>query len=289
MNKKPKILIIFIYLLIFNPVFLYACDETKNSDRITVAGGSVTEILYFLGSEDKIIAVDVTSNYPEEAQNFPSIGYVRNLSAEGILSLKPSIIIGEDDMGPPSVIDQIKRTGIDIYVIQENHTSEGIIDKIKCIGNIVGKKEKTSELIEDVINPLKNELDIKSNNPNLDNVKVMFILSMDSGTPVVSGRKTSADGFINMTGASNAFKDFEGWKPVGTESIIDAAPDFILISNRGAHSYSDLDKISEHPSIKYTPAALNGNIIALDGMEMLGFGPRTISSALKLSDIFTGN
>ena len=289
MNKKPKILIIFIYLLIFNPGILYACNETKNSDRITVAGGSVTEILYFLGSEDKIIAVDVTSNYPEEAQNFPSIGYVRNLSAEGILSLKPSIIIGEDDMGPPSVIDQIKRTGIDIYVIQENHTSEGIIDKIKCIGNIVGKKEKTSELIEDVINPLKNELDIKSNNPNLDNVKVMFILSMDSGTPVVSGRKTSADGFINMTGASNAFKDFEGWKPVGTESIIDAAPDFILISNRGAHSYSDLDKISEHPSIKYTPAALNGNIIALDGMEMLGFGPRTISSALKLSDIFTGN
>ena len=289
MNKKPKILIIFIYLLIFNPVFLYACDETKNSDRITVAGGSVTEILYFLGSEDKIIAVDVTSNYPEEAQNFPSIGYVRNLSAEGILSLKPSIIIGEDDMGPPSVIDQIKRTGIDIYVIQENHTSEGIIDKIKCIGNILGKKEKTSKLIEDVINPLKNELDIKSNNPNLDNVKVMFILSMDSGTPVVSGRKTSADGFINMTGASNAFKDFEGWKPVGTESIINAAPDFILISNRGAHSYSDLDKISEHPSIKYTPAALNGNIIALDGMEMLGFGPRTISSALKLSDIFTGN
>ena len=289
MNKKPKILIIFIYLLIFNPVFLYACDETKNSDRITVAGGSVTEILYFLGSEDKIIAVDVTSNYPEEAQNFPSIGYVRNLSAEGILSLKPSIIIGEDDMGPPSVIDQIKRTGIDIYVIQENHTSEGIIDKIKCIGNILGKKEKTSKLIEDVINPLKNELDIKSNNPNLDNVKVMFILSMDSGTPVVSGKKTSADGFINMTGASNAFKDFEGWKPVGTESIINAAPDFILISNRGAHSYSDLDKISEHPSIKYTPAALNGNIIALDGMEMLGFGPRTISSALKLSDIFTGN
>tara|TARA_B100001079_G_scaffold239426_1_gene223657 strand:- start:607 stop:1476 length:870 start_codon:yes stop_codon:yes gene_type:complete len=289
MNKKPKILIIFIYLLIFNPSFLYACNETKNSDRITVAGGSVTEILYFLGSEDKIIAVDVTSNYPEEAQNFPSIGYVRNLSAEGILSLKPSIIIGEDDMGPPSVIDQIKRTGIDIYVIQENHTSEGIIDKIKCIGNILGKKEKTSKLIEDVINPLKNELDIKSNNPNLDNVKVMFILSMDSGTPVVSGKKTSADGFINMTGASNAFKDFEGWKPVGTESIIDAAPDFILISNRGAHSYSDLDKISEHPSIKYTPAALNGNIIALDGMEMLGFGPRTISSALKLSDIFTGN
>ena len=289
MNKKLKILIIFIYMLVFNVGILYACNESKDAERITVAGGSVTEILYFLGSEEQIIAVDVTSNYPTEAQDFPSIGYVRNLSAEGILSLKPSIIIGEDDMGPPSVIDQIKRTGIDIYIINESHTSDGIVDKIKCIGNILGKTEKASQLIENTISPIKNELDIKSNNPILDKVKVMFILSMDSGTPVVSGKETSADGFINMTGATNAFSDFEGWKPVGTESIINAAPDFILISNRGAHSYSDLNKISEHPALKYTPAALNGNIIALDGMEMLGFGPRTISSALKLSDIFIGN
>ena len=289
MNKQLKILLIFIFILNYDTSSLYACQESKDSDRITVAGGSVTEILYFLGSEDKIIAVDITSNYPEEAKDFPSIGYVRNLSAEGILSLKPSIIIGEDDMGPASVVDQIKRTGIDIYVIEEIHTSDGIIDKIRCIGNILGKKEKTSQLIKDAISPIKKELDEKSNNPELDNIKVMFILSMDSGTPVVSGKETSADGFINMTGASNAFNDFEGWKPVGTESIINASPDFILISNRGAHSYSDLDKIFEHPAIKYTPAALNGNIIALDGMEMLGFGPRTISSALKLSDIFIGN
>ena len=79
-------------MLNYDTSSLYACQESKDSDRITVAGGSVTEILYFLGSEDKIIAVDITSNYPEEAKDFPSIGYVRNLSAEGILSLKPSIM-----------------------------------------------------------------------------------------------------------------------------------------------------------------------------------------------------
>ena len=90
---------------------------------------------------------------------------------------------------------------------------------------------------------------------------------MDSGSPIIGGNNTSADGFINMIGAINAFDSFEGWKPVGTESIIEAAPDFILISNRGAHSYKNLENMHNHPTVKYTPAAMNNNIIALDGMN----------------------
>ena len=114
----------------------------------------------------------------------------------------------------------------------------------------------------------------------------MFILTMDSGSPIIGGKDTSADGLIEMIGARNAFDSFEGWKPVGTESIIDAAPDIILISNRGAHSYKNLDNMYNHPTVKYTPAAINKNIIALDGMQMLGFGPRTIETALYLSKKF---
>ena len=89
---------------------LLSCEIASNSSRITVAGGSITEILYFLKEEDRIIGVDITSNYPKDTQKFPSIGYVRNLSAEGVLSLKPTLIIGEDDMGPPDVINQVNRT-----------------------------------------------------------------------------------------------------------------------------------------------------------------------------------
>ena len=65
-----------------------------------MAGGSIAEILYFLNMDEHIVAVDVTTNYPPETKSLPSIGYVRNLSAEGILSLSPTVIIGEDDMGP---------------------------------------------------------------------------------------------------------------------------------------------------------------------------------------------
>ena len=92
-----------------------------------------------------------------------------------------------------------------------------------------------------------------------------------------------------MMGVKNAFNSFEGWKPVGIESIIKASPDYILISNRGAHSFGNIEMLNNHHAIKHTPAAKNNNIIALDGMEMLGFGPRTINTALKLSNKFLNN
>jgi len=276
-------------ILVMFPSFLLTCELASNPSRITVAGGSITEILYFLNEEDKIIAIDVTSNYPKDVKKYPSIGYVRNLSAEGILSLNPTLIIGEDDMGPQNVINQINRTGVEINILTEKHSSEGIIEKIQCIGEIIGRKDKANRLIKDKILPKKIELDELSQLLKDLDIKVMFILNMDSGSPIVGGRETSADGFIEMMGVKNAFNSFEGWKPVGIESIIKASPDYILISNRGAHSFGNIEMLNNHHAIKHTPAAKNNNIIALDGMEMLGFGPRTINTALKLSNKFLNN
>jgi len=286
---KSFLKVYLVSILVMFPSFLLTCELASNPSRITVAGGSITEILYFLNEEDKIIAIDVTSNYPKDVKKYPSIGYVRNLSAEGILSLNPTLIIGEDDMGPQNVINQINRTGVEINILTEKHSSEGIIEKIQCIGEIIGRKDKANHLIKHKILPKKIELDELSQLLKDLDIKVMFILNMDSGSPIVGGRETSADGFIEMMGVKNAFNSFEGWKPVGIESIIKASPDYILISNRGAHSFGNIEMLNNHHAIKHTPAAKNNNIIALDGMEMLGFGPRTINTALKLSNKFLNN
>ena len=119
---------------------LISCDVAYNSQRIVVAGGSVAEILYFIDADKKIVATDVTSTFPKEAQNHPSIGYVRNLSAEGILSMNPSIILGEDDMGPPNVITQLIDVEVDIRTIPEEKSVDGILDKIYCIASILDMK-----------------------------------------------------------------------------------------------------------------------------------------------------
>ena len=274
-------------LSLLSSIITYAedCKVSKDSSRLTVAGGSLTEIVYLLGQEKKLTAVDITSNYPDEAKELPSIGYVRALSAEGVLSLSPTLILGENDMGPPAVIEQLDRVGIQIKIIPEENTARGIINKVECVANILNvKNEIKSEVIRDLVS-IKQDLDKLK---NIENPKrVMFILGMESGSPTVGGIGTSADGLIKMIGAINVMDSFEGWKPVSTEAIIEAKPDFILISNRGLSSYKTVENLAKQPSLMFTPAAKNNNIIAMDGMAMLGFGPRTLQVAKDISSKFT--
>ena len=106
--------LLFLLVAVLSSAAVEACEQAKDPSRIAIAGGSITEILYFLGEESRIIATDLTSTFPDEAQSFPSVGYVRGLSAEGILSLKPTLVLGEQDMGPEEVVKQLQKTSIDI-------------------------------------------------------------------------------------------------------------------------------------------------------------------------------
>ena len=115
-------------------------------------------IVYFLEAQENIVAVDITSNYPPETSNFPSIGYVRALSTEGVLSLNPTLIMGEEDMGPDLVIEQVTNTGIDLRIIEEDYTLDAITNKILCIARILDiEKQGINKINNAVQNKIKNQ------------------------------------------------------------------------------------------------------------------------------------
>ena len=258
-----------------------SCDPAKDASRIAVAGGSITEILYFLGEESRIIATDSTSTYPAGARLFPSIGYVRGLSAEGILSLKPSLILGEHDMGPEIVINQIENVSVDIRRIPEAHTTKGITDKIFCVAAVLGKSEEARTLVSESLGQklelLKNAVDRSSING-----KFVIILSIRDGSPIVAGRRTSGDGLLRMVGAANIFSDIDGWKPVSLESIAASNPDFIVVAGRSNDPGRTIEIVKQNAAIKITEAAKRNQILVIDGMALLGFGPRTLNIGLDL-------
>ena len=279
---------LFIFLLLGISSFIIDADCTKANDSssVVVAGGSITEIIYFIGKEKKLVGVDITSNFPSETSSLPSIGYVRNLSTEGILSLKPTLILGESDMGPPLVLRQLSISGVDSRIIDETYSSNGILKKLECISSILGLY-RLAELQK--FTSLKKEIATLETISNLNRdlkIKVMLILTVEGMSPIIAGRGTSGDGFIKLTGATNVATSFEGWKPVSTESIIQFDPDFIIITDRGLNSFKNLKNLSNSPSLKYTRASRNDKIFAEDGMAMLGFGVRTIETALKFARIF---
>ena len=259
------------------------CNIADNASGIVVAGGSITEILYFLNEEDRILGVDVTSNFPKQVNELPSIGYVRNLSTEGILSLDPELILGENDMGPPLVLDQINEVGVDLRIIPEEQTTMGIIDKIFCIASIIGSQDRAQEKIKSELIPIVEDLEKFQGDKIFEKKRVMLILSMQGTSPIVAGLRTSGDGFIKMTGAINVFESFKGWKPVSVEAIIVSDPDYFIIPSRDMHKKSDVKSITSNPTFKNTKAGSKENFIFEDSMAMLGFGPRTIITALKVA------
>ena len=214
---------IFLFLLLFTKGLLALdpniFERAKDATRVVIAGGSITEIFYFLGEQDRIVAIDVTSNFPPEAISLPSIGYVRALSAEGLLSMKPSIIIGEDDMGPPAVIKQIRETSYDLRIIPEIRTIDGIIEKIECIASILDVTEKSDAIISKKLEPYIKKIVKNRKRIAKKGVKVMLVLNMQSSSIIVAGANTSGSGFIDLIGGENIFESFEGWKPVNAEAI----------------------------------------------------------------------
>ena len=261
------------------------CETAKNSSRVVVAGGSITEIIYFLNSEEKIVALDVTSNYPEKAKELPSIGYVRNLSAEGIMSMNPSIVFGEDDMGPPGVIKQLRDINIDLRIIPEEKTVDGILDKIYCIASIIDKLPNAESKINNTLIPDILSIEKRLSTSTLIPKRVMFIFSIKGNKIIVAGSGTSGDGFIKMTGSENIFNTIEGWKSVSQEAIIKENPDYVIMSKRDLHNSKTIKSISENPIFKNIRAFEEQNIIFDDAMAMLGFGPRTIKSVLNAVNI----
>ena len=265
------------------------CAVAQDGSRVVIAGGSITEIFYLLGIEDHIVALDITSTYPEEAKKFPSVGYVRMLSAEGLLSMNPSIILGENDMGPPTVIEQVRETGVELKIIPEEKSIQGIIQKIRCVASVMGVSSLAEELINHEYIEKYDQIKQNQNKVSNKNISAMVIYSMQGTSPIVCGTGESGDAFLKLIGAKNAFASFEGWKPASAESIIANDPDYIIVTSRLLKRFSSIKELKKHPSLSQTTAAQSDNIIAKDGMAMMGFGPRTLDCALEVSRIISSD
>lgn len=269
------------------PATGFACDTAaRDSSRIAVAGGSVAEIIYFLGAEDRIVATDRTSNFPPEAQQFPSLGYVREVSAEGVLSLKPTLVLGEHDMGPEATLDQLRQTSVDVVRVPEEHSAQGVVNKVRCVATVLGLEARAENLIRQDLAASLEAISQRADRPKDRRPKVALVLTFAEGSPMAAGKNTSAQGILDMAGADNVF-EFEGWKPVSLEAMVEASPDYLVITERGLNTVGGMEALMAHPAVRFTPAGRNGQILAFDGMALLGFGPRTLDTAVKLAEGLT--
>ncbi|MCX7304694.1 MAG: hemin ABC transporter substrate-binding protein [Hyphomicrobiales bacterium] len=267
-----------------------AADESQSvftdTSRIAAVGGSVTEIVYALGEQGKLVARDSTSVYPEAAMKLPDVGYMRQLSPEGVLSVNPSGLLVLEGSGPRETIDVLKKASVPFIMVPETFDHAGIIEKIRVVGKAFGVDAKAQELALWVDAELAAAEKLTAGVP--EKKRVLFILSMQGGKILAAGSGTAANGIIGLAGAVNAVEGFSGYKQLSDEAAILAKPDIILMMSRfGGHELPDAELFA-NPAIAATPAGQARSVVRMEGNYLLGFGPRTASAIRDLAAALYG-
>lgn len=251
------------------------------TERVVVAGGDLAEIAFALGAGDRIVGVDSTSTFPPEAAALPQIGYLRRLSAEGVLSLRPDLLLLAPDAGPDVALAQIEAAEVPVMKVPDVAGAAGIAPKIRFVGAALGREAEAEALaatVEARLAAIAEKVAALGPAP-----RVLFILHLESGAPLVGGAGTSADEIIRLAGGANAASTLEGYRPMSREALIAAAPDVILMMESRADASGALDAVLARPDLALTPAGREGRAVALDGMLLLGFGPRTPEAVRALA------
>lgn len=253
----------------------------QKTPRIISVGSALTEIFYALGAENLLAGVDTTSLYPPQARALPQVGYMRALSAEGVLSLKPTLIMATTGAGPVSTLDQLKAAGIDVIILPDRYDYDSVVKKIEAVGTATGKVAEADALIARGRDDMKALAERLAGTPAKP--RVLFLMSMSGGAPQAAGRDTAADGIIRLAGGLNAIDGYVGYRPLTPEAVIASRADYILLPRQSVDAMGGIDKVLDQPSIRQTLAGRAGRILQFDLLLLLGFGPRTPQAATELA------
>ena len=248
------------------------------------AGGGITEIICALGYESSLVGVDTTSRYPLSVRHLPSVGYARHLSLEGVLALAPQQVIVGHDAGPLAVLSRLREAGVLVSRVEDGHTLDALISRVKQVGQVLQCDGKVQALIEKLNvewDALRQTLALPART-----IRVMFILAQTPSQTLVAGTDTGADAMLKHAGLQNAFSGVRGYRPVSAEAIIAAQPDLVVLTQPDAltagNGSNSRSLIHQFKGLSATPAARPGRWLVFDTMFLLSFGPRLPDAILTL-------
>lgn len=251
--------------------------------RIVCAGGAITECVFALGHGGEVVAVDTTSLYPAAVHALPKIGYFRQLSVEGLMSLAPDLVLADRDAGPPNVLQQLSgATGI-LHQFQGPISIAAIPDKVRFAAvalNEAGKGEDVATTIAADLAALETAVARAARKP-----RTIFMLGTVKGR--MAGRGTAADLVIAMAGAENLGADFDGYRPLSTEGIVGLKPDVVVTmfqSNEAPDSHVDAaTRAAQDLGLADLPESARPRVIVIDGAALLALGPRSAHAGYDLA------
>lgn len=281
--------------ILFFSLTLISCSRFGNkgvndvkSEKIVCLSKHLTEMMFALGQGSRIVAVDLSSTYPDSTKLLKTVGYHRALNAEGIISVQPDLVIHSNDIGPENVLPQLTQAGLNIKAFGGANTIDSAKLLLKELGsyfNVTKKSDSLVKVLDDGIKLASIKLQEKH---DVDTPTVMIIHFGRASNIyfVMSGRNGVGDKMIEMSGGKVVHYDAQGARQISAEAVAASNPDIIIATDFGYDQMGSMDKfISEVPGVALTKAGKNKRIVRFEEHDLVYFGPRTGENLIKLMEL----
>ncbi len=270
-----------LFLLLFSLNSLI--NLSSANERIVVAGGALTEIVFALGAGEDIVGVDSTSRFPKQVTQLPQIGNLKLLNIESVLSLTPSLVISFDDAEIANVLKQISQAKVDVLTLKRvPSTVDLLYENISKIAAKLNRPKEGQELIKRIqtnLSQIQNRIATRR-----QKTKVLCIMNM-GGNIFIAGKNTTIDTLITIAGGEN-LATHNSVRTYTTESLIAINPEVIILTTHSIEELGGFDKINTIPGITETDAYKNHGIVIIDDSYLFGIGPRVFEVVSKLFNGF---
>jgi iron complex transport system substrate-binding protein len=265
-----------------SPLSSGARAGAPNTSRIVALNGDVAEMIWALGLGGKVVGTDLSATYPAAAARLHKIGYQRMLTAEPILALKPTIIIGTPDAGPPSTITQLRASGVRVVIIKSSDTAitgnlvravQGRIAEVAAAMGVPAVGHRLNTIVGTQIAAAEALAKGATSKPRV----VFLLVQAQANTYLIAGKGSSfstmitAAGGVDAGGASGIF----GYIPLTPEALVKARPDVLLVFTSGVASVGGLSGILKLPGVSLTPAGRAKRVLVYEDDFLGNMGPRT--------------
>lgn len=254
--------------------------------RVISAGGSISEWLVAMGGENTLVGVDTTSLHPASLQKLSSVGYQRQLAAEGVLTLQPQLMFGSAEMGPPPVLEQLRAAGVQIETLSVDADVAAVSQTVRRMGQLLQRSEQAEQVLARFKHAMAEQQQqlqtIQGTAP-----RVVLVFSAGHGNPLTAGTNTVGDWLIQQSGGEN-LAVHQGFKALSSESMLALNPQVIIVADRHNQGLEALETmLSSAPALRHTEAVLNKRVIAIDPTLLVGgLGPRIPAQVAQLMQAF---
>ncbi|MCX8072223.1 MAG: ABC transporter substrate-binding protein [Candidatus Binatia bacterium] len=255
--------------------------------RVVVLGPVLTDIVFALGADEQVVAVDAASVHPPAAAAKAYLPYYRNLNAEGVLAQRPDLVLAAEDAAPAHAVAQLRGAGCRFVQLSPAETFDELWTLIPQVGNYLGRQQEASSLVAALKTKIEGlrALALRSHAPP----RALVLFAPGSGTVLAAGRLTAADELLRVIGATNAGTNFLHLKPLGPEAILESDPDWLIVTEQTVRTLGGVDALWQLPGVVRTRAARERHVFTAPDVAVLSLGPSSVDSAERLLRAFRGH